>query len=148
MMEKVLIDSSIINEFIHPEFQMSEIQDLWKSCPCGMLWEAIRAAYCSIITRKEILNVLQHERSVILLPEPLPNFYLGLQQEALLISTDTLLSGAQAWFEYDYESQESSLLEIEPLYILSETHQWMISLSTEYAAGEQECAIMKRRTDF
>ncbi len=149
MMEKVLIDSSIINEFIRPEFQMSEIQDLWKSCPCGMLWEAIRADYSHIITRKDVINFLQHEKAVILIPEPLPNFYLGLQQEALLISTDALLSSVETWLENNWAKNGNSFLEIEPLYIVNETRQWMIVLSTENTpSGDQECLILKRRTDF
>ncbi len=146
-MEKIYISSSIINEFIFPEFQMSEMQNLWKSCFNGMLWEAIMTDYTKM-TRKDILNFLRHEESVILFSEPLPSFYLGLQQEACLVSADTLLSNAQAWLENKYASRGNNFLEIEPLYMLDEKRQWMLVLTIGHrATGEELQALLKRRVD-
>ncbi len=146
-MEKIYISSSIINEFIFPEFQMSEMQSLWKASADGALWKTITTDYTKI-GREDILNFLRREESVILFSEPLPNFYLGLRQEACLVATDTLLSNAQAWLENKYASRGNNFLEIEPLYILNETRQWLIVLAAGYTAkGENMEALLKRRVD-
>ena len=147
-MNTITVDSSIIKDFIDPDFQVESIKDIWKACPNLMLWEAIRAERSTVITRPEVLEYLQKEESVILIPEPLPAFCLGLPQTALQVSTQDLLRNGVSWVKDRYEFRTESPLNIEPLYILGKSKHWMIVLTTEgTASGQQLCALSKNQNE-
>lgn len=147
-MNQLTVGISIVQDFIDPDFQERSIGDLWKACSCGMLWEAIRKNSCTIISRSDVLGYLQDEESVILIPEPLPAFFLGIRQTALQISTEILLSNRQTWLKDSYSDRTNCLLNIEPLYILSASMHWMIVLTTENtASGQQLCVLLKNQNE-
>ena len=138
-MENMLIGKRIVETF----FSGISVIDLWKSCPCQMLWEAINKANSTIISQYDVLQQLRRFSSVYILPELLPAIYLGIEPAYKLVKCSSFPEDNESLFG-NATLGEWNLLDVEPLYIVSCDFSWMIVLTTENTpSGERLCAYME-----
>ena len=128
----MLIDISIIRNFVFRDFVPHDIDKLWKSCPNRMLWEAIRAENAATISRTDVTFTIKQTPEIYVLPEPLPAFYQNTKPPYTLVSSASLISNFEEYAK------------TEPLYLISKDFSWMIVLTTENTlSGEQLCVLVK-----
>lgn len=137
-MDQIDIGKTIIKNF----FDDRSISDLWKTCNCQMLWEAIKKEDATFISRPEILQQLQNAKYVFILPELLPTLYIGSDPSYMAMRFSDLERVCEAWSNNPL-IRGNCIFEIEPLYIVSCDFRWMIVLTTENTpSGEQLCILM------
>lgn len=137
-MEQIGIGKTIIKNFFYDR----SVSDLWKTCHCQMLWEAVPKADAKYISRHQILQQLQRSQCVFILPELLPSLYIGSEPSYKAMQISDLLNDIESW-SYNPLLCRNSIFEIEPLYIVSCDFKWMIILTTENTvSGEQLCVFM------
>lgn len=135
---------TILNRFFPDDFSRHGIRNLWKACPNQMLWEAIQGTDAEILSPQEVLQQLRQCPSVFLFPEPLPSLYLDADPAYALVATSALIDNAEPWRSNSL-CRGNSVLEIEPLYIVSCDDSWMIVLTTENTrTGDQLCVRITR----
>lgn len=135
---------TILNRFFADDFSRHGIQNLWKACPNQMLWEAIPGTDAEVLSPQEVLQQLRQCPSVLLFPEPLPSLYLDAEPAYALVATSALIENAGSWRSNSLR-RGISVLEIEPLYIVSCDGSWMIVLTTENTrTGDQLCVRITR----
>ena len=135
---------TILNRFFADDFSRHGIQNLWNTCPNQMLWEAIPGADAEVLSPPEVLQQLRQCPSVLLFPEPLPSLYLDAEPAYALVATSALIENAELWRSNSMR-RGNSVLEIEPLYIVSCDYFWMIVLTTENTrTGDQLCVRITR----
>ncbi len=136
-MDATQVGSTLYKTF----FSEYSIQDLWKTCPCQMLWEAIRKESALIISMDDVKKKLQNVKSVYILPEPLPAMYMGMEPNYRLVSCEEILND-------DAKNGKCHYWQIEPIYIINTDYSWMIVLTTENTpSGEQMIALVNRTGD-
>ena len=138
-MQNKQIGTLIIRRFFPDQ---SAIQ-LWESCPCKMLWEALKRTEVTIINENEVPHYLQTANYVYVLPECLPAVYLGVEPAYMILSDFSLLHFDNPPYETK-EDNKTDFLQIEPLYIINGDFSWMVVLTTEnLPSGDRLCAYVE-----
>ena len=132
-MKHIEIGQIILNTFFNGRL----LQELWEVCHCQMIWEAITKVDAQIISQSEVEDLLRKVDSVLVLPEPLPSMYMGIEPAFREISGKEILESGKC-------CDINDLFSIEPLYIVCLEDSWMIVLTTENTpAGDQLIALLK-----
>lgn len=117
-----VIGKLIVEKF----FPSRTIDELWSSCPNHMLWEAINVKSATILHESDALQYLKDRSAVYILPEFLPMIYWGIEENLFNIL------------------DQDSIIQMEPLYIVSRDFSWMIVITTENAcSNERLCVYME-----
>ena len=118
------------------------MQDLWGTCHCQMLWEAIKREDARDISINDLPQLLHSDAFVIIAPEPLPAMYMGTAPAFQLISKDILLEALTDYQDMPW-IKGKSIFEVEPIYLFAVDLSWMIALTTENTTdGKRLCVVV------
>ena len=125
-------------------FPGRSVKELWETCRCQMLWEAIKREDGKEIAICDLPHLVQNEAFVIIAPEPLPAMYMGIAPAFQLVNKETLLDALVNYQDSPWGSGKS-ILEVEPVYLFSVDFSWMIALTTENTTdGKRLCVLVHK----
>ena len=109
------IASQILESFLNCGVSSSEISALWSSCPNKYLWEALKFDKVTFIDEEFVKNKVATVSSVVLLPEPLPAIYLGVEPMHVIIKSEDILMAQDSIIDC---KGNQIMTDLEPLYIV------------------------------
>lgn len=109
-----------------------------------MLWDVIRKDDAAIIPISELPHLLRRETSVVIVPEPLPAMYMGIEPAFKAVSREIILDSL-ANYQDSPLVRCKSILEVEPVYLFSADLSWMIALTTENTPDGQRLCVLVRK---
>ena len=125
-------------------FPGRSVQDLWATCHCQMLWEAIKREDARVISINDLPPLLRSDAFVIIAPEPLPAIYMGIDPAFKVIDKETIVNALLNYPDVPWVRSES-ILEVEPIYLFAVDFSWMIALTTENTVeGKRLCVVIER----